>query len=101
MADSYRFTAGDNELDDFDYDEDHIDMQSEVGAYGGDDEEDETAHRAPAAVPAPTPATEHAPASQPPASGGGGAEGAPQKNPAPKASDAGATSDPGAKARAD
>src|ERR1039457_112439 len=53
MFDSYRFAAGDNELDDFDYDVDHVDMQSEVGAYGGGDEEDAGAAPAPGLTPGP------------------------------------------------
>ena len=39
MFETYRAAADD--VDDFDYDEEHVDMQSEVGEYGNDEDDEE------------------------------------------------------------
>ncbi len=36
-----RLLARNNEMDDFDYEDEHVELESELGEYGTDDEDDE------------------------------------------------------------
>jgi len=66
MFESYRFAAEDD-LDDFGYEEETVDIQSEVGEYGPEDEDEDELPKpvhtpaAPAPPPAPVAASEPAP----------------------------------------
>jgi hypothetical protein len=53
MVDSLRFSA-DDDLDDFGYEEEQIDVTTEVGEYGPEDEDEDELTR-----PAPRPASRH------------------------------------------
>src|SRR5690348_2870575 len=88
MFDTYRFAA-DNDLDDFGYEEEHLDVQSEVGEYGTEDEDegDWTPHHA--GTPAPPAAHRGHPAP--------GGEAPPQKKPVKMATKAPAKKKPAAK----
>src|SRR5947209_19691432 len=86
---NYRFAAED-ELDDLDYEEDQVDLESDIGDYGVDDDDDESEGSRPAVVEKPRsqPAAQPQPiaaippvAPEPPAQ-----EAMPDKKPALKAS---------------
>jgi hypothetical protein len=72
MFDTFRFAA-DDDMDDFGYEEEHLDVQSEVGEYGPEDEDEdeltkphhpampEPAHAVPSSTPPGAPAGEAPP----------------------------------------
>jgi hypothetical protein len=81
MFDTFRFAA-DDDMDDFGYEEEHLDVQSEVGEYGPEDEDEDELTK-PHHPPMPEPA--HAIPSSTPSTSTPGGEAPPQKKPVKKA----------------
>src|ERR1700692_1345993 len=81
MFETFRFAA-DDDMDDFGYEEEHLDVQSEVGEYGPEDEDEDELTK-PHHAPMPEPAHAVPPSTSP--SGAPGGEAPPQKKPVKKA----------------
>src|SRR5579863_1077339 len=79
MFDNFRFAA-DDDLDDFGYEEEHLDVQPGVNEYGPEDEDDDEL-----TPPHPATAEHHAPPSMPPATPAPSSEAPPKKKPVKKA----------------